>query len=298
MARGVCCRPTSCARSEAGEAPALGPEAGSLLGQRPEGGRVLTSEGAKGRGAAAAAEPGPGRNRQLAPAAEPQAASWSQAARHTNRGRVLGLHQQPEPRATTSALGNSDSPRDAIRLVQVARASVWTLRGTGNGAVLHFLLFLSSVMLQFYSTISAFLIYRHPPALYLPPPWTLTLTLSTSHAEVRCHLHARAAWPCPRSPLPPRRGPLSNRSGGSSDVCGPETRARTKGTAMAPRGVTLETSSRPPSALLHTVARPELVGSLGPLPGRLPESSCAGSRSTLSEHFASRRAQRACKGWG
>lgn len=37
-----------------------------------------------------------------------------------------GLHQQPEPRATTSALGNSDSPRDAIRLVQVARACLDT----------------------------------------------------------------------------------------------------------------------------------------------------------------------------
>lgn len=35
-----------------------------------------------------------------------------------------------------------------------------------------------------------------------------------------------------------------------------------------------------------------------PLPRGLPESSRAGSRSTLSEHFASRRAQRACKGWG
>lgn len=43
---------------------------------------------------------------------------------------------------------------------------------------------------------------------------------------------------------------------------------------------------------------PVLSASRGPSPGGLPESSCAGGRSTLSEHFASRRAQRACKGWG
>lgn len=44
--------------------------------------------------------------------------------------------------------------------------------------------------------------------------------------------------------------------------------------------------------------KPKVPGPSTPLPRGLPESSCAGSCSTLSEHFASRRAQRACKGWG